>query len=88
MKKSLLLLAAAAPLLVGCAASSVAESDVEDTTKEKLSAEKVDCPDDLKAEEGETMECTATLDGKELKIKLTVTSADDDGAEWSIAFFD
>jgi len=84
MKKSLLLLAAAAPLLAGCGASSVSESDVEDKTKEQLSAEKVDCPDDLKAEEDETMSCTATIGGEEIKIKLTVTKVDGDTAEWTI----
>ena len=46
--------------------------------------EKVDCPEDLKAEEGETMECTATVGGEELKIKLEVTKVEDDTAEWEI----
>ncbi len=84
MKKSLLLLVAAAPLLAGCGAGSVSESDVEDKTKAQLSAEKVDCPDDLKAEEDETMSCTATVGGEEIKIKLTVTKVDGDTAEWTI----
>lgn len=90
MKKSLLMLAAAAPLLVACGASSVSESDVEDKTKDQLSStvgdgvEKVDCPEDLKAEKGETMECTATVAGEELKIKLEVTKVEDNTAEWTI----
>ena len=90
MKKSLLMLAAAAPLLVACGASSVSESDVEDKTKAQLTetvgegVEKVDCPEDLKAEKGETMECTATVGDQDLKIKLEVTKVEDNTAEWEI----
>ena len=90
MKKSLLMLVAAAPLLVACGASSVSESDVEDKTKAQLTetvgegVEKVDCPEDLKAEKGETMECTATVGDQDLKIKLEVTKVEDNTAEWEI----
>ena len=91
MKKSLLLLVAAAPFLAACGADSESESDLEDNTKEQLISElgegtvdKVDCPDDLKAEEDETMSCTATVAGEELKLKLTVTSVKDGTAEWTI----
>jgi uncharacterized lipoprotein len=94
MKKSLLMLVAAVPLLAACGASSVSQSDVEDKTKEQLSStfpdgvEKVDCPEDLKAEKGETMECTATVGGEELEIVLEVTSVEDNTAEWTIDLAD
>ena len=88
MKKTLLMLAAAAPLLVACGAASVAESEVESDTKGQLEADKVDCPGDLKAEEGETMSCTATIDGQERKLKLTVTKVEDNVAEWTVDFDD
>ena len=92
MKKSLLMLAAAAPLLVACGASSVSESDVESTTKEQLAAdpdigesvEKVECPGDLKAEKDATMDCAATVGGEEIGITLTVTKVEDNTAEWTI----
>lgn len=84
MKKTLLMLAATAPLLVACGAGSVSESDVESKTKTQLAADKVDCPDDLKAEKGETMSCTATVGGQEIKVKLTVTSVEDNTAEWTV----
>jgi hypothetical protein len=90
MKKSLLLFAAAAPLLVACGASSVSESDVESKTKDQLteslgdSVEKVECPGDLKAEKDETMDCTATVAGEEIGITLTVTKVEDNTAEWTI----
>ncbi len=92
MKKYLLMLAAAAPLLVACGASSVSESDVESTTKEQLasnpdfgdSVEKVECSDDLKAEKGETLDCTATIAGEEVAITLEVTKVEDNTAEWTI----
>jgi hypothetical protein len=90
MKKSLLLFAAAAPLLVACGAGSVSQSDVESKTKDQLSStlgdsvEKVECPEDLKAEKGESMTCTATVAGEELDFKIEVTKVDGDSAEWSI----
>jgi len=92
MKKYLVMLAATAPLLVACGAGSVSESDVESTTKDQLAAdpeigdsvEKVECPEDLKAEKDETMECTATVGGQEIAITLTVTKVEDDTAEWTI----
>ena len=89
MKKSLLLLAAAAPLLVACGASSVSESDVESKTKEQLEqefddVEEVACPGDLKAEMDETMDCTATVAGEEIGLTLTVTKVEDNTAEWTI----
>ena len=46
--------------------------------------EKVECPEDLKAEKDETMECTATVGGQEIAITLTVTKVEDDTAEWTI----
>ena len=69
MKKYLLMLAAAAPLLVACGTGSVSESDVElqdqeDDFEESLgSVDKVECPEDLKAEKDATMSCTATVEG-------------------------
>jgi len=89
MKKYLLMLAAAAPLLVACGAGTVSESDVESKTKDQLeqslgSVDKVECPEDLKAEKGETMSCTATVEGTEIGIKLTVTKVEDGTAEWKI----
>ena len=86
MKTTVLMLVAAAPLLVACGAGSVAESEVESDTKDKLGAEKVDCPDDLEAVEGETMTCDATIDGEERTLKLTVTKVEDNEAVWTVDF--
>lgn len=86
MRTSLLMAVAAGPLLVACGAGSVSESEVESDTKDTLGAEQVDCPADLEAVEGETMYCTATIDGEQRKLKLAVTQVEDNEAVWTVDF--
>jgi outer membrane receptor for monomeric catechols len=83
MKRTLLLLIAAAPLLVACGADTVAQSEVEEKTKDELQADKVDCPDDLKAEKDAKMRCTATIGDTEIKVDIVVTKIEDNTVLWT-----
>ena len=91
--RRVLALAAGAVLavgLTGCSADSVPKSDVEDQISTQLEKEvgqapdDVSCPEDLKAEEGETMECTLTAGEDELGVTVEVTSADGGDVEFDI----
>ena len=89
MKKSALtgLLAAATFAVVACG-STVDDSDVErqvsDLVESQLGTpESVDCPS-LDAEEGKSVTCTATVDGEEHEVKVTVTDVTDDTAKFDI----
>lgn len=69
--------------VTGCTTTlSVDETQVEDTIRANLAPqitgqiEAVDCPDDLPGEVGETMQCTMTVDGREHKVDVTVTSVE------------
>jgi hypothetical protein len=44
----------------------------------------VECPEDLEAEVGVTMECMATIDGVVRGVRIEVTGVEDDKAEWKI----
>jgi hypothetical protein len=44
----------------------------------------VSCPDDLDAEVGAETRCTASVDGVTVGATVTVTSVDDDGAEFDV----
>ena len=89
MPKRTLALGLVAPLLVACAAGTVPESGVEERTREQLAAMhddvgEVECPEDLEAEVGATMECMATIDGVQRGVNIEVTAVEDDRAEWKI----
>lgn len=76
-------LPAAALLLVGCG-GEVPASDIEESrTTEMESAYGVEvtdasCDGGLAAEEGETTDCTATVDGEEIEVLVTADSVEDD----------
>lgn len=76
-------LAAATLLLVGCG-GEVPASDIEDTmTTEMESTYGVEvsdasCDGGLAAEEGETTDCTVTVDGEEIDVLVTADSVDGD----------
>jgi predicted small secreted protein len=80
----------AALLLAGCQASvgigerivdaEDAETQIADELEEQVGQrpKSIECPDDMKAEEGETYTCVLTAeDGTELDVALTMT--DDEG---------
>lgn len=80
-------------LLAGCSVDkSVSQSDVESEAETQLAAQvdgatpDVSCPDDLKAEVDETMECDLTLEGDDTVYPVTikVTSVEGDQANFSI----
>ena len=77
--------AALATLLTATACTTTLTVDankVEDTIQANLGpqingqVQEVDCPDDLKGEVGQQMECTMTVDGQPIKVKVTVTSVE------------
>lgn len=89
MPKRTLAIGLLLPLLVGCGAGTVPESGVEVRTQEQLAAMhddvgEVECPGDLDAEVGATMECRATIDGVERGVTVEVTEVEDDNAVWQI----
>lgn len=73
-----------AVVLSSCGASTVAQSDVEDEIVAKFvdadgkHPDSASCPDDLKADKGETMTCTATLGDTTVDVDVTVTKVDGD----------
>jgi hypothetical protein len=92
---AVLLVAAIAGAGVGCSASiggkSVAESEVEDKISVELGAQfeiadlPVDCPEDLDAEVGTTMQCSLTdpTDGVVYPVDVVVDSVEGDQANFS-----
>jgi hypothetical protein len=87
MLKALTALAAAllaAVALAACGDKTLDPGDAEERIAEGVEEqqnykpEKVECPDDMKAEKDETYECTVTTpEGEELEA--TITMLDDDG---------
>jgi hypothetical protein len=76
------------PFLAGCA-QTVPESGVEDRTRELLAemhedVGDVDCPEDLEADVGATMECSADIGGVERGVTVEVTEVEDDTAQWKV----
>lgn len=66
-------------LLAGC---SVDSAEVEDEIKSQLEAQlgiedaDVSCDEDIAAEEGETFNCSVTVDGETLEFEGVITSVD------------
>lgn len=76
-------------LTAACGAATVAESGVESKTHELLAemhedVGEVECPDDLDAEVGATMECSAIIGGMERGVIVEVTEVEDDKAQWKV----
>ncbi|HEX8745286.1 MAG TPA: DUF4333 domain-containing protein [Thermoleophilaceae bacterium] len=81
--------AAAAACLAALALAACGEKTLDTGDAEKKIAdgvqdeqgyepEKVDCPDDMKAKEGETYECTVTAPGGD-EVEAKITMVDDNG---------
>ena len=74
--------------LTACGGSLPAD-DVADAAADALETElafrpEVRCPDDLQADVGAETRCTATVDGQTYGATVTVTSVDDDGAQFDV----
>jgi hypothetical protein len=80
-------------VLAGCS-SAVPQADVEEQISSLLekelgtAPEDVSCPEDLNAEKGEKMTCTATIEGTEYPIAVNVTSVEGDTANFDIEVLD
>lgn len=75
-----------------CGAGAVPEADVESSVAKQLAAETdqpepdIDCPGDLDAEVGASMECDLTVDGDDnvYPVTVKVTSIEDGKANYSV----
>jgi hypothetical protein len=67
-------------LAAGCSSSEstvdagALERDIKTELQRSNRVSKVDCPDGVKQEKGETFECTATVEGKPQIIDVELTS--------------
>ena len=85
-------LAGFALVAAACGAGAIKESEVEASVAAQLAEETdqpepdIDCPGDLKAEVGETMECDLTVEGDDAVYPVTVevTSVEDGKANYSV----
>ena len=85
-------LAGCALVTAACGAGAVKEADVESSVAAQLAEEtdqpepNIDCPGDLDAEVGATMECDLTVDGADAVYPVTVkvTSVEDGKANYSV----
>jgi hypothetical protein len=51
-----------------------------------VSGLRVECPNDVEAREGDTLECTARAPGERRGLRIVVTQLDDDGnVSWELA---
>lgn len=88
----LTMLAGLTLVATACGAGAVEEADVESSVAKQLAAEtdqpepNIDCPGDLDAEVGATMECDLTVDGDDAVYPVTVevTSIEDGKANYSV----
>ena len=86
------ILAGLALSAAACGAGAIEEADVEASVAEQLAEEtgqaepNIDCPGDLDAEVGATMECDLTVDGDDAVYPVTVevTSVEDGTANYSV----
>lgn len=85
---------ASAVLVLAAAGCSSTVTVPQDDIEERISAEleeqvgqapdDISCPDDLKGEEGEEMECTLTAGEDELGVTVRVTGVDGDQVNYEI----
>lgn len=83
-------LAVSALALAGCSSEKAVEADdVEEQVSSQLAGQtgqtpkSVDCPDDLPAEEGATIECTlVTPEDTEFGVTVEATAVDGDNVEF------
>lgn len=92
IRRALVPLAGGALFLSACGGGVIEEADVEASVASELAAQldqpepNIDCPGDLKAEVGATMECELTVDGDDtvLPVSVTVESIEDGTANYSV----
>lgn len=80
----------------GVGEEQVAEADVEQEVSEQLGEEvggappDIDCPDDLAAEVGASMECVLSVEGDDARypVAVEVTSAEDGDATFDVEVLD
>jgi len=93
IRRALVPLAGAALLLSACGGGVLEEADVEASVAAELAAQldqpepNIDCPGDLKAEVGASMECELTVDGDDetvLPVAVEVKSIEDGTANYSV----
>ena len=85
-------LAGFALVLAACGAGAIEESEVEASVATQLAEETdqpepdIDCPGDLDAEVGATMECDLTVEGDDdvYPVTVEVTSVEDGRANYSV----
>jgi hypothetical protein len=77
--------------VTGCGEDTVSEGELESEVKKLIAQEvqaepkEVDCPGDLKAEEGEKIRCKLVpATGQEVTAEVTVTSVEDEKANFSV----
>jgi hypothetical protein len=70
--------------LAACGAGAVAQADVEEQIRSELGASTATCPDDLPAEIGSRITCTATADGETFDVTATVRSIQGDSANFRL----
>lgn len=79
--------------LAGCS-NAASQADVEAQISSQLEGElgsapqDVSCPDDLEAEEGQTMTCTITVEDVEYDVAVEVTSVEDETVNFDIEVLD
>lgn len=93
LKPALTTLAALAAVLTlsSCGASALSAADVEKQITSQLKGsdgstpDSAKCPDELDAEVGATMTCTATAGGDEFDVEVKVTKVEDGTASFDLA---
>lgn len=88
----LTILAGVSLALAVCGASVLEEADIEAEAARELAATtgedepNIDCPGDLEAEVGKSMECELTVEGDDtvLPVTVTVTEIDGNNAKYEI----
>ena len=74
----------------GCGDDVVSKDEVQSEVSSLIAQqvgekpESVECPEDLKAEEGEKMRCKVKAGGQDVNAEVTVTSVDGDKANFSV----
>jgi len=89
---TLVLLLALSVAMGACAPRMLDRDQLERTLARKISDQldvpgiQVECPDDVEARQGETLDCIARAPGETAGLRIHVTQLDDDGnVTWEIA---
>jgi hypothetical protein len=86
--RRLLPLLALALMLAGCGDPAVSSADVEAQAEEQFSqqfpVDSVDCPEDLPAEVGATIQCVLVSEGQSFEMTATTTSVEGSDVEFDL----